>query len=68
MSLWTARQFECACGPGLDPPYEIGHLKDHIIQIAIKDFLDTYTFSVKQVMKCCVAIPVPDGRAILFCA
>ncbi|HIC39619.1 MAG TPA: hypothetical protein EYO79_09170, partial [Candidatus Marinimicrobia bacterium] len=30
------------------------HLKDHIVQIAIKDFMDPYTFSVKQVMKCCV--------------
>ena len=64
----TAGQFQCACGPGLDLPYEINHLKNHIFQIAIKDFMDAYTFSVKQVMKCCVAILVPDGRAIPFCA
>ena len=44
------------------------HLKDHIFQIAIKDFLDPYTFNVKQVMKCCVGILVPDGRVIPFCA
>ena len=30
--------------------------------------MDAYTFSVKQVMKCCVAMLVPDGRAIPFCA
>ena len=30
--------------------------------------MDAYTFSVKQVMKCCVGILVPDGRAIPFCA
>ena len=46
--------------------YELPHLKDHIFQIAIKDFLDAYTFSVKQVMKCCVGIIVPDGRIIPF--
>ena len=52
----------------MDLGYELSHLKDHIFQIAIKDFLDAYTFSVKQVMKCCVGILVPDGRIIPFCA
>ncbi|PKB79658.1 MAG: radical SAM protein [SAR202 cluster bacterium Io17-Chloro-G9] len=64
----TADQFQCACGPGLELGYELSHLKDHIFQIAIKDFLDAYTFNVKQVMKCCVGILVPDGRMIPFCA
>ena len=64
----TASEFQCACGPGLDLGYELGHLKNHIFQIAIKDFLDPYTFSVKQVMKCCVGVLVPDGRTIPFCA
>ncbi len=64
----TAGQFQCACGPGMDLGYELTHLKDHVFQIAIKDFLDAYTFNVKQVMKCCVGILVPDGRAIPFCA
>ena len=64
----TASQFQCACGPSLELPFGMDHLKDHIFQIAIKDFLDAYTFNVKQVMKCCVAVLVPDGRAIPFCA
>ena len=64
----TADQFQYACGPGLELGYELGHLKDHIFQIAIKDFLDAYTFNVKQGMKCCVGILVPDGRVIPFCA
>ena len=64
----AARQFQCACGPGLDLPSDLDHLKDHIFQIAIKDFLDPYTFNVKQVMKCCVGVLVPDGRTIPFCA
>ena len=41
---------------------------NHVFQIAIKDFLDSYTFNVKQVMKCCVGILAPDGRVIPFCA
>ena len=64
----TANQFQCACGPGLETGFGPAHLKDHIFQIAIKDFLDPYTFNVKQVMKCCVGILVPDGRVIPFCA
>ena len=64
----TAGQFQCACGPGMDLGYELSHLKNHIFQIAIKDFMDPYTFNVKQVMKCCVGILVPDGRVIPFCA
>ena len=64
----TASQFQCACGPGLDLGDDTSVLSKHIFQIAIKDFMDSYTFSVKQVMKCCVGILVPDGRIIPFCA
>ena len=35
----TAGQFQCACGPGMELGYELAHLKDHVFQIAIKDFL-----------------------------
>ena len=64
----AANQFQCARGPGLELGYELSHLKDHIFQIAIKDFMDPWTFNLKQVMKCCVGILVPDGRIIPFCA
>ena len=64
----TAAMFQCACGPGMDLGKDFSPLNKHIFQIAIKDFLDAYTFSVKQVMKCCVGILVPDGRVIPFCA
>jgi uncharacterized radical SAM superfamily Fe-S cluster-containing enzyme len=67
-SAKTTSQFSCACGPAMDLGQDLGHLKKHIFQIAIKDFMDAYTFSVKQVMKCCVAVLVPDGRLIPFCA
>ena len=42
----TASLFKCACGPGLDLGNDLSLLKKHIFQIAIKDFLDSYTFSV----------------------
>ena len=64
----AAERFQCACGPGVDLPADLTHLRRHIFQIAIKDFLDAYTFNVKQVMKCCVGVLVPDGRVIPFCA
>jgi len=64
----TANMFECACGPGMDLSGGLSPLNKHIFQIAIKDFMDSYTFNVKQVMKCCVGILVPDGRIIPFCA
>ena len=64
----AAGRFQCACGPAVDLPQDLSHLRKHVFQIAIKDFLDPYTFNVKQVMKCCVGVLVPDGRVIPFCA
>ena len=55
-------------GYAQDMVKELSHLRKHVFQIAIKDFLDAYIFSVKQVMKCCVGVLVPDGRLIPFCA
>lgn len=63
----AADQFACAsCDLGLD--LGVRDLADRIFMITIKDFMDAYTFSVKNVMKCCVAVLVPDGRMIPFCA
>ena len=44
----------------------MNHLKDPIFQITIKDFLDSYIFNVKQVMKCCVGFLALDRRAIPY--
>ncbi len=61
-------KFQCACGPGMELPADFSHLRKHVFQIAVKDFMDAYTFNVKQVMKCCVGVLQPDGRMIPFCA
>jgi len=34
----------------------------------LTDFMDPWTFNVKNVMKCCKEILLPDGRQIPFCA
>jgi len=62
-----ADQFECvACDLGL---IASGHeLAKHVFAISIKDFMDTYTFDVKKVMKCCVEIITPEGKMVPFCA
>ncbi len=43
-------------------------LARHIFFINCRDFMDPYTFSIKNVMKCCVEFLIPDGRMIPFCA
>ena len=40
----------------------------HIFMVNTRDFMDPWTFNVKNVMKCCVEFLVPDGRMIPFCA
>jgi 7,8-dihydro-6-hydroxymethylpterin dimethyltransferase len=43
-------------------------LARHIFMINTRDFMDPWTFNVKNVMKCCVEFLIPDGRMIPFCA
>ncbi|HNP88853.1 MAG TPA: radical SAM protein [Kouleothrix sp.] len=43
-------------------------LARHIFMINTRDFMDPWTFNVKNVMKCCVEFLQPDGRMIPFCA
>ena len=43
-------------------------LARHIFMITPRDFMDPWTFNVKNVMKCCVEFLIPDGRMIPFCS
>jgi len=61
-------RFRCAGNECLAMGDGIPALKERLFQISIKDFMDAWTFNVKQVMKCCVGVLVPDGRLIPFCA
>lgn len=42
-------------------------LSQHIFMISTRDFMDPWTFNVKNAMKCCVEFLTPDGRMIPFC-
>lgn len=79
--LWSASAFagspatdarlaglECvACAPvGTAPGFD--QIAEKVFMIVIQDFQDPYTLNVKQLMKCCVAELIPDGRMIPFCA
>ncbi len=43
-------------------------LARHIFMVNTRDFMDPWTFNIKNVMKCCVEFLVPDGRMIPFCS
>ncbi len=53
---------------GIDLPGELKQLEDKVFMLIVQDFQDAYTLNVRQLMKCCVAEIVPDGRLIPFCA
>jgi uncharacterized radical SAM superfamily Fe-S cluster-containing enzyme len=68
-STKTAQQFQFACTscdlPGLA---SLDDLTKQIFMIMLTDFMDPWTFNVKNLMKCCKEILLPDGRQIPFCA
>lgn len=45
-------------------PRDLGR---HVFMINTRDFMDPWTFNVKNAMKCCVEFLTPDGRMIPFC-
>jgi 7,8-dihydro-6-hydroxymethylpterin dimethyltransferase len=53
---------------GIDVPAALAGLRERAFLLAVQDFQDPYTLNVRQLMKCCVAQIVPDGRLIPFCA
>lgn len=53
---------------GIDLPKALRDVWRRFFIVAVQDFQDAYTLNVRQLMKCCVAEIVPDGRIIPFCA
>lgn len=53
-----------ACGLDID----LGPLAGNMFMVMLQDFMDPWTFNQKNVMKCCKAILLPDGKQIPFCA
>jgi uncharacterized radical SAM superfamily Fe-S cluster-containing enzyme len=64
----VSSRFQIACAACNLPDMDMEGLKDHIFMIMITDFMDPYTFNIKNLMKCCKEFLLPDGRQIPFCA
>ncbi|HUY82557.1 MAG TPA: radical SAM protein [Acidobacteriaceae bacterium] len=55
-----------ACG--LPEGLTIGDIADNMLMIMLQDFMDPWTFSQKNLMKCCKEFLLPGGKQIPFCA
>lgn len=55
-----------ACG--ITGPQDLGEAGNALFMVMLQDFMDPWTFTQKNVMKCCKAVLLPDGRQIPFCA
>lgn len=75
-NLWSAsatvrapqilKDFTCVCGLPFKPGI-LNELKENVLRIMIKPFMDAYTFDFKRAMKCCVHVLRPNGKLIPFC-
>lgn len=64
-----AQDFATACAAcGLEPLGDLRGLEQRLFMVMLQDFMDPWTFSQKNVMKCCKAVLLPDGKQIPFCA
>lgn len=65
----AAENFAVSCAAcGLPDGLNLGDLADRMFMIMFQDFMDPWTFNQKNLMKCCKAILLPDGKQIPFCA
>ena len=65
----SAEQLSVSCEAcGLPDAVRVGDLSEHILMIMVQDFMDGWTFSQKNVMKCCKEFLLPGGKQIPFCA
>jgi 7,8-dihydro-6-hydroxymethylpterin dimethyltransferase len=65
VGLSGCRACQAALPLSAHQPRDLGK---HVFMVNTRDFMDPWTFNVKNVMKCCVEFLVPDGRMIPFCA
>lgn len=50
------------------PDFTLGDLSKHMIMIMLQDFMDSWMFNQKNLMKCCKEFLLPGGKQIPFCA
>ena len=65
----AAGAFALSCAAcGLPDGLDLGGIADRMFMIMLQDFMDPWTFNQKNLMKCCKAFLLPDGKQIPFCA
>jgi 7,8-dihydro-6-hydroxymethylpterin dimethyltransferase len=65
----SAQDFAISCAAcGLPGDLDLDAFADRMFMIMLQDFMDPWTFSQKNVMKCCKEILLPGGYQIPFCA
>jgi len=50
------------------PDFTLGDLSKHMIMIMLQDFMDSWTFNQKNLMKCCKEFLLPGAKQVPFCA
>jgi uncharacterized radical SAM superfamily Fe-S cluster-containing enzyme len=65
----SAEQFALSCqGCGLPESLTVGDLAKNMLMIMLQDFMDPWTFSQKNLMKCCKEILLPGGKQVPLCS
>lgn len=65
----NAAQFALSCAAcGLPGELDLGAFASRIFMIMLQDFMDPWTFTQKNLMKCCKEFLLPGGKQIPFCA
>lgn len=64
----AAAEFALSCAAcGLPDDLDLSAIADRTFMIMLQDFMDPWTFTQKNAMKCCKEILLPDGKQIPFC-
>lgn len=64
-----AQAFALTCAScGLSGDLNVEALASRMFVVMLQDFMDPWTFNIKNLMKCCKAVLLPDGSQIPFCA
>jgi len=65
----SLKDFAVTCAAcGLPDGLDVDALARRMFVVMLQDFMDPWTFSQKNAMKCCKAILLPDGKQVPFCA
>lgn len=65
----SAEQFAVSCQAcGLTESLTVGDIAQNMLMIMLQDFMDTWTFNQKNLMKCCKEFLLPGGKQVPFCA